>query len=111
MRENFTSGSDGEGLETGLEKIPRQSFTRQVFFEDWKGHEGWGRLTKQPGDEGSDRSLILNLLVDHCFFFHPDQLAFLENNLPACTVGSLVSKIKVECLVAFIQEIACDERP
>ncbi|WP_300463810.1 hypothetical protein, partial [Desulfobacula sp.] len=29
----------------------------------------------------------------------------------ACTVGSLVSKIKVECLVVFIQEIACDERP
>uniref|UniRef100_UPI00260B01A7 transposase n=1 Tax=Desulfobacula sp. TaxID=2593537 RepID=UPI00260B01A7 len=80
----------------------------EFFFEDWKGHEGWGRLTKQPGDEGSDRSLILSLLVDHCLFFHPDQLAFLENNLPACTVGSLVSKIKVECLVAFIQEIACD---
>ncbi len=32
LRENFTSGSDGEGLETG-QKVPRQSFTRQLFFK------------------------------------------------------------------------------
>ena len=33
LRENFTSGSDGEGLETGQLQIPRQSFTRQLFFK------------------------------------------------------------------------------
>ncbi len=32
LRENFTSGSDGEGLETDR-KAPRQSFTRQSFFK------------------------------------------------------------------------------
>lgn len=32
LRENFTSGSDGEGLETG-QLVPRQSFTRQLFFK------------------------------------------------------------------------------
>ena len=31
LRENLTSGSDGEGLETG-QVVPRQSFTRQIFF-------------------------------------------------------------------------------
>ena len=31
LRENFTSGSEGEGLETG-NLAPRQSFTRQIFF-------------------------------------------------------------------------------
>lgn len=31
LRENLTSGSDGEGLETGL-LAPRQSFTRQTLF-------------------------------------------------------------------------------
>ena len=31
LRENFTSGSEGEGLETGS-LAPRQSFTRQIFF-------------------------------------------------------------------------------
>jgi hypothetical protein len=35
LRENFTSGSDGEGLETDR-KAPRQSFTRQVFFKEIK---------------------------------------------------------------------------
>ena len=83
----------------------------EVFFEDWKQNEGWGRMTKQTGEDGSDRSLILSLLTDHCLFFHPDQLACIENNLPACTVGSLVEKIKVECLLVFIGNIISDENP
>jgi hypothetical protein len=32
LRENFMSGSYGEGLETGY-LAPRQSFTRQLFFK------------------------------------------------------------------------------
>jgi hypothetical protein len=31
LRENLTSSSEGEGLETGRD-VPRQSFTRQLFF-------------------------------------------------------------------------------
>jgi hypothetical protein len=61
----------------------------EVFVQDWKAHEGWGKLTKQPGEEGSRRSLILSLLVDHGLFFHPEQHAQLNNNRPAYTVGSL----------------------
>jgi hypothetical protein len=37
LRENLTSGSDGEGLETG-HMVPRQSFTRQLFFKWIKQH-------------------------------------------------------------------------
>ncbi len=83
----------------------------EVFFEDWKAHEGWGKLTKQTGEDGSNRSLILSLLVDHSLFFHSDQLALLENKLPACTVGSLIGKIKVECFLNFIREIVSDKDP
>ena len=36
LRENFTSGSDGEGLETSRHVVPRQSFTRQQMFSHWK---------------------------------------------------------------------------
>jgi len=35
LRENLTSGSDGEGLETG-QLAPRQSFTRQAGFKELK---------------------------------------------------------------------------
>ncbi len=35
LRENLTSGSDGEGLETG-KVVPRQSFTRQLLFKKMK---------------------------------------------------------------------------
>ena len=37
LRENLTSGSEGEGLETDR-KAPRQSFTRQIFFKWIKQH-------------------------------------------------------------------------
>jgi hypothetical protein len=37
LRENFTSSSYGEGLETGR-KAPRQSLTRQLFFKWIKQH-------------------------------------------------------------------------
>jgi len=38
LRENLTSSSYGEGLETGREfaQEPRQSFTRQIFFKTIK---------------------------------------------------------------------------
>ena len=42
LRENLTSGSDGEGLETG-QLVPRQSFTRQIFFKDGKQHLQLGK--------------------------------------------------------------------
>jgi hypothetical protein len=83
----------------------------EVFFQDWKANEGWGQLTKQPGEEGSSRSLILSLLVDHCLFFHPEQLARFENKLPAYTVGSLTAKIKVEGLMALFEQILFSDAP
>jgi len=83
----------------------------EVFFQDWKGNEGWGQLTKHPGEEGSSRSLILSLLADHCLLLHPARLARLENNLPAYTVGSLTGKIKVESLISVIEKIVTSDEP
>ena len=39
MRENFTYGSYGEGLETGLNKAPRQSFTRHIICDQLQKQE------------------------------------------------------------------------
>jgi hypothetical protein len=83
----------------------------EVFFEDWKLYEGWGQLTKQLDEEGSSRGLILSLLLDHCLLFHHQQLTRLENKLPACTVGSLLEKIKVESLLEFIRGLILSEAP
>ena len=83
----------------------------EVFFQDWKANEGWGKLTNQIGEEGSIRSLILSLLVDHSLFFHPVQLARIENKLPAYTVGSLTAKVKVEGLLAMFEQIILLEAP
>jgi hypothetical protein len=83
----------------------------EVFVQDWKSHEGWSKLTKQPGEEGARRSVILSLLVDHCLFFHPDQHAQLKHNLPAYTVGSLRANVQVECLVDVIQDLVSSDDP
>jgi hypothetical protein len=83
----------------------------EVFFQDWKGNEGWGTLTKQIGEEGSNRSLILSLLVDHSLLFHPVQLARIENKLPAYTVGSLTAKVKVEGMLATFEQIILSDAP
>ena len=83
----------------------------EVFLEDWKVHEGWGQLTKQPDEDGSSRGLILSLLLDHCLLCHPLQRARLENNLPACTVGSLQEKTRAESLLAFIRELLLADNP
>jgi DDE superfamily endonuclease len=83
----------------------------EVFIQDWKGHEGWAQLTKQPGEEGARQSVILSLLVDHCLFVHPDQEAQLKNNLPAYTVGSLRAHVQVGCLVDVIDDLVTSEAP
>jgi hypothetical protein len=74
----------------------------EVFIEDFKMNQGWGQLTKQMDVEGSSRSLILSLLLDHCLLYHPHQQAFIENKLPASTVGSLLEKIRLDSFLAFI---------
>lgn len=83
----------------------------EVFFQDWKGNEGWGKLTKHPDAEGSSRGLILSLMVDHCLLFHPVQLARIENKLPAYTVGSLTAKIKVEGLLSTLEQVIMSDAP
>ena len=46
------------------------------------------QLAKQPDEEGSSRGLTLSLLLDLCLLLHPEQLARIEDKLPAYTVGS-----------------------
>src|SRR5215475_10881806 len=83
----------------------------EVFIQDWKSYEGWGQLTKQPGDEGARHSVILSLLVDHSLFMHPDQQRQLKNNLPAYTVGSLRAHVQVECLLEVIDDVVSSDNP
>ncbi len=83
----------------------------EVFFEDWKLYEGWGREAKQLDEEGSSRGLILSLLFDHCLLLHPEQMARIENKLPAYTVGSLQRKSQMDVLLEFIRALLEDSNP
>ena len=83
----------------------------EVFFEDWKLYEGWGREARQFDEEGAVCGLILSLLLDHALILHPEQTARLENKLPAYTVGSLQRMSQVETLIEFIKSILQDQNP
>ena len=41
----------------------------EVFIQDWKSYEGWSQLTKQPGEEGARRSVILRPAGRSCAVF------------------------------------------
>ena len=77
----------------------------EVFFEDWKLYEGWGREAKQLGEDGSSRGLILSLLFDHCLLLHPEQKACIENKQPMSTVGSLLRRLQMEALLETIADL------
>jgi hypothetical protein len=83
----------------------------EVFFEDWKLNEGWGQQAKQPDEEGSSRSLILSLLLDHALLLHPEQTARLKHQEPACTVGNLRQYCHGEALVDAFRQMLNAEDP
>ena len=77
----------------------------EVFFTDWKLHEGWGLLAPQWDEDGSSRGLTLSRRLDHALLLHPQQQARIENHLPACTVGSLQQQSRMDALIDVIRGI------
>lgn len=110
-RYRYLVASDMSWRTIDIVQASTQRWLVEVFHEDWKSYEGWGKLTKHQGEEGSSQSLILSLLTDHCLLLHPEQLARIENNLPACTVGSLQARVKADALLDFIRELVSSEDP
>ena len=96
---------------TDIVKAYTMRWLVEVFFSDWKLYEGWCQLAKQPGFDGSCRSVILSLLTDLALLTHEDQFVLLENKLPASTVGSLRAKIQSDALWQFVDEILRAEDP
>lgn len=63
MRENLTSSSYGEGLETGrTSRAPRQSFTRQLFFHVLKNACKVEALQLSQMDR-VERALVLYMVI------------------------------------------------
>ena len=67
LRENFTSGSDGEGLETGRYAVPRQSFTRQKTYDTFKNkmneQKAWAKSMTAKTMQAQFLCLAHNLMV------------------------------------------------
>lgn len=83
----------------------------EVFFEDWKAHGGWDRMTKHQGEKGSTRGVILSLLFDHMLLLHPVQSARLKNKQPGLPVGCLVELLNVDALIKTVQNVVQADDP
>lgn len=83
-----------------------------VFFDPLQLYEGWGLPYKQLCSEGSNRSLILSLLLDHCQNRYPVKTSLAMKTInPLLSLSSLLEKIKVESLLLFIQELLTSNNP
>jgi hypothetical protein len=83
----------------------------EVFIEDWKLHEGWGQVAPQFDEDGSSKSLTLSILLDYALLLHPEQQARIENKLPACTVGSLQQKSRMDALLDVFRSVVDTDDP
>lgn len=83
----------------------------EVFIADWKGHGGWNTLSKQQGDEGATRGVILSLLCDHLLLLHPLQSTRLKNKQPGMPVGCLIEHINAAALIDGVSHIVNAEKP
>ena len=83
----------------------------EVFIEDWKQHEGWGKMACQQAEDGAHRGLLLSLLLDHSLFFYGEQTALVKHKLPALTVGSLRSAIQNDSLISVVSDVVNDDEP
>jgi hypothetical protein len=81
----------------------------EVFIQDWKSYEGWCKLAKQPGDDGTRKGVILSLLTDHCLLLHEDQKALIKNKLPASTVGSLRDRERANAMLEALGSVIQDK--
>ena len=66
LRENLTSSSYGEGLETGREhSVPRQSFTRQTALDELKTHLRGSKIVLRSKTPNLVRQEFYGLMMTH----------------------------------------------
>jgi len=83
----------------------------EVFIQDWKAYGGWNKQSKQQGEKGSTRGVILSLLCDHLLLHHPEQSFLLKNKQPGMPVGCLIERIKTEAIIDTIEEVVNAKEP
>jgi len=128
LRENLTSSSDGEGLETGLRstlngheggnpgysqgqsyELPRQSFTRQVTFEEGRRLLGL-ESQRQWSDQAIARTTpaLLGLYSLVCLMAH--RLTTAEPLLPRSTAWYGKTQATFSDVLAFVRRAIWAEK-
>ncbi|MDQ3235315.1 MAG: transposase [Pseudobdellovibrionaceae bacterium] len=83
----------------------------EVFNQDWKVYEGWGRVALQQGEDGARKGVFLSVLLDHSLLTHSEQLRLGRQAQPLWTVGSLSRRIQLDSIISSITSIVEGESP
>lgn len=95
-------------LTWGAVEVIRAYATRwlvEVFFQDWKMYDGWGKSACQRGCEGARRGVLLSLLVDHFLLSHPLQLERVRTGSAALTAGSLQRMLQSRAILDSVAQL------
>ena len=68
-------------------------------------------MSKQRGEEGSERGLILSILCEHLLLLHPEQSVRLKNKKPGMPVGCLIERLNAEALVDTVKDVVTSDDP
>ena len=107
----YLVASDLSWRHTDIARLYSLRWLVEVFIQDWKQCGGWNRLSKQQGEEGSERGLIVSLLCDHLLLLHPEQIALLKNKQPGMPAGCLIEHLKMESLTETIRDVVMADKP
>ena len=83
----------------------------EVFFQDWKTHEGWQSMATHQGEIGARSGVVLSLMSEHALLLHPQQSNRIDAVLPAVTVESLCHQLKIEAFLNTVEEIINSDQP
>ena len=62
-------------------------------------------MPKQQGEDSSEKSLTLCLLLNHALLSHPEQQVRIKSRLPAYNVGSLLAREVMWVTIGFTRHI------
>jgi hypothetical protein len=109
LRENLTSSSYGEGLETGP-TTPRQSFTRQTGYRNFKELLGFDQY-QLLSFTGIQRFWAIQFLTQN--FLECQRQEWMKNTTDV-TLGDVVRRIREEFLgqiIVFVYQQALERKP
>ena len=86
----------------------------EVFFRDWKQHDGWGRGGMQRSAKGMIQGIYLSLIADLFLLYYQDLVFDSHHNgreIHLNTAGNVVKTLQSEAIIEVSKELVESDKP